>query len=260
MGDLAKRSFLASPECYDRQIDWRARLAREIPVFVEVFGPPGKLGLLDAGCGSGRQAATLAKKGYRVTAIDSSADMLRFARRVARQERARVRFVHATYAELARRVRGPLDGVYCIGNSLAVGGSERGVQAALTNFARVLRPGGRLFIQIINYAQVRRQAAHGGCVRGPTVTTVDGREYVSLKVFHMAGEQVTVTGVTLWKEGTAWRRETFQGHLHAIEAAPLTRWLKAAGFRVLKRLGSYAGEAYDAQKSGDLIVVAERGD
>jgi glycine/sarcosine N-methyltransferase len=258
MAYRSARTFLASAECYDRQVDWTARLGREIPFLSGVFGPPGELGLLDAGCGTGHHAAAMAAQGYRVTAADVDADMLRFARKVAGDSGARVRFIRAAFGELPRRVRGPFDGLWCVGNSLALASSERAVREALGGFTRLLRPGGRLMIQVTNFTQIRRQAEKGGYVRGPHAITHDGREYVSLKVFYVAGDRATVTGVTLWKDAGQWQRETFQGHLYAIEAAPLTRWLKAAGFRVLERLGSYAGEAYDAEKSGDLVVVAAR--
>lgn len=258
MATRSVRTFLASAECYDRNVDWPTRLQRDMPFLVETFGPPGKLGLLDAGCGTGRHSSALAKCGYRVTGADTDTDMLRYARKVAKEAGARVRFVHAAYADFPRRLRGPFDGLMCIGNSLALAGSERDVRSAVDNFGRVVRPGGRLVIQVINYAQVRQQAAHGGCVRGPNVTTIDGREYVSFKVFHVAGKRATVTGVTLWKEETAWKRDTFQGHLCPIEMPSLSRWLRAAGFRIVRRLGSYAGKPYDAEKSTDLVVVAER--
>ena len=64
-GDL-----FTSAEWYDRTINWAARLAREIPVLIEMFGPPGEGGLLDAGCGPGHQARELATRGYRVIAAD----------------------------------------------------------------------------------------------------------------------------------------------------------------------------------------------
>jgi len=258
MGNRSARTFPASAECYDRQINWTARLGREIPFLTQVFGLPGRLGLLDAGCGSGRHAATLAERGYRVTAADASTDMIRYARRVAREQGVRVRLVRASFAELPKKAGGPFDGVLCIGNSLPLAGSAPGVRSAVRSFARLLRPGGHLLIQVINFARMHHELQHGGCVRGPHVLRSRGREYVSFKVFHAAGRQVTMTGVTLWKEAGAWKHEVFRGRLYPIDAAPLCRWLRAAGFRILKRLGSYAGEPYAAAHSPDLILICER--
>jgi len=258
MSNRSARTFPASAECYDRQINWTARLSREIPFLVQVFGPPGQLGLLDAGCGSGRHAAALAERGYRVTAADASTDMVRYARRVAREQCVRVRLVHASFAELPAKAGGPFDGVLCIGNSLPLAGSGPGIRSAVGSFARLLRPGGHLLIQVINFARMLPELRRGGYVRGPHVLRIRGRDYVSVKVFHASGRQATLTGVTLWKEAGVWKQEVFRGRLYPIEAAPLCRWLRAAGFRILKRLGSYAGESYAAARSPDLILVCER--
>lgn len=256
-------TFVASPAFYERTINWRQRLARELPVLMDVLGPPGTLGLLDAGCGTGRHAMALADEGYRVVAADASAEMLQFARGAAGARRVRrgtkgVRFVRAAYDELGRRVRGPFDGIYCLGNALASSGSDEAVRGALAGFARVLRPGGRLFVQIINFAEVRRTASHGGYVRGPQIVRAGRREYLSFKVFHADEAKVTVTGLVLWREQRRWQRHVLQGHLAAVEQRPLAQWLRSAGFRVLGEYGSYAREPFDVRTSGDLIVVAER--
>ena len=62
-------NMFETAEWYDRTVNWDARLRREIPLLCDVFGPPGDGGILDAGCGPGRQAIALADKGYAVTAV-----------------------------------------------------------------------------------------------------------------------------------------------------------------------------------------------
>ncbi|MDO8630378.1 MAG: class I SAM-dependent methyltransferase, partial [Phycisphaerales bacterium] len=166
---------------YDRSIDWSARLSREVPVLCEVFGQPAAGGVLDAGCGSGHQAAALAKRGYRVVGADASEFMLSVARQIASNENANVRWVRAAYTELCQTVGAGFDGVYCLGNSLAAAGSREGVRAAVEQFGKCLRPGGRLFIQVLNFERMRKEIP---CVQGPRVAHVEGREYVSVRQFH----------------------------------------------------------------------------
>ncbi len=246
--------MFASPEWYDRTINWSARLSRELPVLMDVFGPPGSGGVLDAGCGTGRQATDLAKRGYRVTAADGSEEMLRFARQQAAAEAADVRFVHARYDGLRSAGLAGFDGVYCIGNSLAAAGSAEGVATALAQFAAVLRPGGRMFVQVLNFDPMRRTAP---CVQGPRVALVDGREYISVRQFHFVDDRVDVTNITIWNED-GWRQRSHTGRLYPVALDELRTWCDIAGLHIDHLWGSYNREAFALVKSVDLIVVATR--
>jgi SAM-dependent methyltransferase len=77
-------------EHWERQADAWARFARtsghdefheefNLPAFLELLPPPGRA-TLDVGCGEGRVGAELARRGHRVTGVDSSARMVELAR------------------------------------------------------------------------------------------------------------------------------------------------------------------------------------
>lgn len=249
-----QRLMFDSPDWYDRTINWSARLGRELPVFMEVFGPPGTDGILDAGCGTGRQATALAQRGYRVIGVDASEDMLQFARRQSTEARADVRFLHARYDSLQNIGLGRLDGIYCIGNSLAAAGSAHGVATAIQQFAALLRPGGRLFLQILNFASMRRQTP---CVIGPRVAVVDGREYISVRQFHFLNDLAQVTNITIWNEG-GWRQCSHCGQLYPVELDELRAWCSNSGLKIDDLWGGYDREPFNPASSVDLIVVATR--
>jgi len=107
-----------SSEWYDRSIDWAARNAREIPVLIDVFGPPGNGRILDAGCGTGRHACALAAHGYTVVGADIDEEMLGLARPTAQTARADVRFACTPFRTISDAVGGGFDGVYCIGSAV----------------------------------------------------------------------------------------------------------------------------------------------
>lgn len=243
-----------SADWYDRTTNWGARLRREIPVLVDVFGPAGAGGVLDAGCGNGRQAIALSQQGYTVVGADASADMLRFAKALALSAGAKLRFEQAPYANLRKTCGTGFDGVYCIGNALAAAGSAEDVATAIAQFAACLRTGGRLFVQILNFAAMRERVP---CVQGPRTAIVDGQEYVSVRQFHFHERSAQVTNITLWK-APEWQHRAHCGRLYPIERDEFETHCARAGLHVDAMWGSYAREPFDARSSVDLIAVATR--
>lgn len=256
-----RETIFESAGWYDRSVNWAARLGREIPVLCEVFGRPGEGGLLDAGCGTGHQAVALAQRGYAVTGADASAEMLEVARGHASREGAHPRFVCCPYDALTDRLDAGFDGVMCIGNSLAAAGSAGAIERAVANFGSLLRPGGRLFVQVLNFPPLRLASP---CVRGPRVSVVDGVEYVSVRCFDFrpdpqAGPQgcASVTNVTLWNDG-AWHKRCHSGTLYPLTREELTTWCARANLTVLNVYGLYDRTPFDPKTSIDVILIAER--
>jgi SAM-dependent methyltransferase len=247
-------SFFHSAHWYDLSINWSARLGREIPLLREVFGPPGERGLLDAGCGTGRQTAELARQGYRATGLDADDTMLSIARQHAKESGAAVEFVAGTYDELPDRAPGPFDGIYCLGNALAACADREVTRRAVGNFAAVLRPGGRLFVQVLNFPPMRSERP---CVRGPRVVTHDGVEYVSTRVFQFVGDVAEVTNVTHYKQ-ERWRCHSHCGRLYPIAPDEMDAWCGESGLRIDERLAGYDRSPFKPDGLTDLIVVATK--
>ncbi len=244
-----RRCIFDSAEWYDRTINWAARLGREIPVLTNVFGPPGEGGLLDAGCGTGHQASALANIGYRVVGADANESMLSVARQTVAKENANVSLVRASYAEFLEEVGGGFDGLYCLANSLAAAGSREEVKLAIGQFGRCLRPGGKLFFQVLNFARMRGEVP---CVQGPRVTNVEGRDYVSVRQFHFVDDYVQVTNITTWNED-GWRQRSHAGRLYPVTLDELRDWCGHAGIQCESVWGGYDCAAFEVERSIDLL-------
>lgn len=106
--------------------------------FVAGLVPAGAR-VLDAGCGTGRVAIELARRGYQAIGVDVDERMLARARRTAPE----LVWLRSDLAELDVPALGTFDLVVAAGNviPLVAAGTER---AVLTNLARVLHPGGLL--------------------------------------------------------------------------------------------------------------------
>jgi SAM-dependent methyltransferase len=131
------RSKDLSGDAYDARYDERAAAGENVhgeADFVMRFAPAS---VLDAGCGTGRVARELARRGVDVVGVDLDPEMLA----VARRRSPELAWIEA---DLARLDLGrTFDAVVAAGNVLILltPGSEPMVVA---NLVRHLRPGGRL--------------------------------------------------------------------------------------------------------------------
>jgi len=146
--------------------------ATDEPIVAEYLSgrKPGEA--LDAACGTGRFAEFLSRRGHRVIGVDSSPDMLAYARR-------RVPDGEFRLGELDRLPL-PDDSVDVIVCALALVHVPR-LQPVLAEFARVLRPGGDLVISDIHHELVTRGSVI--TARGPA-----GQTWVAATYRHQLGD------------------------------------------------------------------------
>jgi SAM-dependent methyltransferase len=100
--------------------------------------PPGE-DVLDAGCGSGRDARAFAEGGYRVMAFDASAEMVKLAAAYTGLD-----VKHMTFGDMAWVEE--FDGIWACATLLHVPRSELGPTFA--RFARALRQGGAWYLSV----------------------------------------------------------------------------------------------------------------
>ena len=105
--------------------------------FMSLVTPGGKI--LDAGCGSGRDANYFASKGFTVTGIDLSDTLLSYAKATAYPN---ARFL--TMDLRAINLKESFDGIWACASLLHLKRGE--LLPVLKNFQRMLTPGGVLFL------------------------------------------------------------------------------------------------------------------
>ncbi len=128
----------------------------EVMAFIEQT-PPGRA--LDLGCGTGTNAITLTRRGWRVTAIDFSVKAIRRARRKAAAEGLDVDFRLGDVSDLSG-VTGPFDYALDIGCLFTLSPEAR--QRCIGGLARLLPAGGHYML----YAWL--PSPSGGKVMGMT--------------------------------------------------------------------------------------------
>ena len=113
--------------------------------------------ILDAGCATGDLSFELAIMGYDLTGIDYNESMINIAIEKAANGTSAPVFMHRNMLSIGDL--GKFDGIVCFGNTLPHLLSEEDVLSFLITAGRVLNPGGRLIVQIINFNVMGEQRA-----------------------------------------------------------------------------------------------------
>lgn len=176
--------------------------------------------ILDAPCGHGRLSNLLAAHGFRVTGVDITRLFLERARADAEATGVDVDYRSGDLRRLP--TDGPFDAVVCWFTSFGYFDDD-GNQEALAEFARVLRPGGKLLIETMH---------HDGFVRNhppePAATVFRRGDDLMVDVtrFDPVSGRAT-TERTVVRDGTV-RQADFVLRLPTVPE--LDGWLAAAGY------------------------------
>jgi 2-polyprenyl-3-methyl-5-hydroxy-6-metoxy-1,4-benzoquinol methylase len=105
--------------------------------------------ILDIGCGTGRHAIELAKRGYTVTGIDLSESQLKRAREKAAETKVNVQFEHGDARTLKYKNEYDVALILCEGGFALMETDEMNY-AILQGAARALKPGGIFIVTTLN--------------------------------------------------------------------------------------------------------------
>jgi ubiquinone/menaquinone biosynthesis C-methylase UbiE len=208
-------------------------------------GVPAGGALLDVACGYGRHAIPLAAAGYRVTAVDRSATLLDEARRRA-DDPDNPNLVSADYRELPF-ADDTFDAALNLFTSLGYLGDEEDTRV-LAEIGRVLRPGGRLVVEITHRDRLVREW-HEQDWR----MVGEGRLLLEQRTFDARAGVAQTTQTLIEPSG---ERESRTWSVRVYTATELIAMLHAAGFAEARCFGDLAGGAFTT--TSRLVLVADQ--
>ena len=230
---------------YDRFVNWEERLSAEMPFLLEKLQSAAPqedrpVRVLDAACGTGMHAITLAKTGMRVSGTDLSPEMIRTAKENALTAQSKAEFKAAGFGTLAEAFASsssyPFDGIICLGNSLPHLLSGKAILDTLADMANCLRPGGLLLLQNRNFdavmAEKNRWLGTQSQVKG-------SHEWLFLRFYDFDPDGlITFNIIRLHKDGSGpWVQRESAARLFPLPQEILLPLLKKGGFTKFPALG-----------------------
>ena len=126
--------------------------------------------ILDVGCSTGQLAKRLAGLGAQATGVDLNSDMIELAQK--ENQEPGLTFMQTNMLELdAHFSEASLDAILCFGNTLVHLDSIDEVAHFLKLVGKILKPGGKFLLQILNYDYVLDQKVEElPLIDGPNVS------------------------------------------------------------------------------------------
>ncbi|MDK2866321.1 MAG: glycine/sarcosine N-methyltransferase [Clostridiales bacterium] len=222
---------------------------KQLCVMTSVAGdPPAKI--LDLACGTGSYSLALAEKGYQVTASDLDDSMIQKLSTKNQLLDFPVEVKQFNMRDVAESVDERYDAIINIGNSIVHLGSFEEVQKCIKGMKRVLNPGGRLLIQIVNYDRV----IYHFVSKLPTI--VNKRAGLTFKRHYthdFENHRILFNGILEVGDYHSNQLTT----LLPLKCENLVDMLKLAGFKDIAIYGGFDLSPFKALESMSLVVIAK---
>jgi len=253
---------LKDPRPFYSEFAWAYNLLIDRPVqkegaaiaawLVERGVVPGST-LVDAGCGTGRYAIELSRRGYRVRGIDRSADLIEEATRSAGTRSPQVSF---EVGDILALPRSNDDGVICRGvlNDVIEEDDRQSVFAA---FARVLRTGGVLILDVREWDATAERKDREPLFRKRVDTDRGRLTFTSVTELDPPTRRLLVREThTLEADGRE-RSWDYEFVMRCWTPAELESLLRLNGFGSVEYFGAY-DPAVGRGATDGLVAVAQR--
>jgi len=249
---------------YDRFVNWDSRLASEIPFLLAKLSAlrtenTEKPWILDAACGTGHHAISLAKHGFTCIGADNSPGMIRIARENAIINKAEVVFRQAGFGNLnASFGSGKFDGLLCLGNSLPHVLGDKNLLKTLADFRAVLKNDGLVIIQNRNFDKVMAEKIRW--MEPQTYHEAD-KTWIFSRFYDFENDERLTFNIEIFNSQAVkdFTLEIISTRLWPIKKVSMAKALKQTGFKSLQFYGDLEGSEFNSNTSPNLVVVAKAG-
>jgi SAM-dependent methyltransferase len=202
--------------------------------------------VLDAACGTGIDAAVLARRGFTVFAADGSQAMVDAAAARFAREGLAVPVQCCLWAGLPAAISERFDVVLCTGNALVHAAGRDAMVEALTALRQMVRPGGHVVIDSRNWEKLHAERRIVQVM--DRVRTRGGRRCVTLYAWEIPArlEEEHIAHITfLYEDGDRIEPHEYQVSFRPFTIGELRERLESAGLREVDTDYDPATDRYD---------------
>jgi len=219
-------------EFYDEIFPLQEGLVKIVEEITESGGS-----IVDIGSASGTFVKTMTQKGYKVFGVEYEPTLVGFSQNTAVGDMHQLPFKDEVF-----------DTLICTGNTLAHAHDLNGVIRVMDEFNRVLKKGGRVFIQILNYEKILRS-------RPEELPFIKTKNVIFERYYSYSKGSVHFKGVV--KAGGA--EHTSAVRLYPLRRTELVTACSIASFSVDIFYGGFDRSGFVADASFSLIALLTKG-
>jgi len=243
---------------YDDAIDWKTRLAREMPFLLSRLGSPKGKRVLDLACGTGRHSIAFALEGADVVGIDNSKIMLSRARKHATSRAVSPNFILGEMAEYQSIVEDRFDLVICLGNSLALLDDFETVGKVIAASYDSLKDGGFFIAQVLNFEEIHRTGFRFFPQKGGKME--NGEDVVFSRFYEHTDPRNSSTLVmsAQTKVDGEWTSIVSTQRVLNLNSNILKRYLAQAGFQETRFYSDYSESLFVGSDDRNMVIHSRR--
>ncbi len=240
--------YNALSQNYDSMLNFESALQKRSALLRNFIRDSYKYAV-DIGCGTGLDSISLALGNLKVTAYDTSGDMVAKARRNAAKRNLNINFINAPYSVKTINKNLKPDIILSLGNAFA-NIKEIDLKRIINLSYRHLNHGGIFLFQVLNYDLIRKENK-----RIVNITGKDGTMFV--RFYDFVKDSITFNILSFGAaEPSAY--SLISTPLYGYNKSFFSKSLKPSGYKKVKYMSDFTGAPFNPQKSKDLIILAEK--
>ena len=225
-----------------------AQIADEVDFIEDSLGVAKGGSMLDLGCGTGRHAIDLTRRGYSVVGFDLSLALLARAGEEAQEQSQKINFVQGDMREMT--FDEAFDGIYCWGSTFGFFEEEKNTHV-LTRVHKALRHGGQFLLDVVSRDFIIKQA--------PSLAWFEGEGCVCMDemVVDWITSRMRVKRTMMLDDG---RSKEIEYSMRVYSLHELGKLLHECGFRVAEVSGRIQtpGVFFGPDSPRTLILAEKR--